>query len=665
MCGLTGFAGFSRNSERYEHDIRAMMNAIQHRGPEEYGYCIDDYGAVGLVRLAIIDLPLGKQPMAFANERYWLVFNGTIVNYLELQADLEADGVRFETDSDTEVLGEALAIWGTQALGRLNGSFAFAFFDRVQRRVLLARDPVGERPLFFSLFDEGIAFSSEIKGIFALPGVARRLSPAGLRQSFKVWSPIDPATCFEGIYSLKPGHCGVFEDGRFTTTPYFRLPVAESTDNIHALSFNEAKERLRETLAESVRIRLRSDFGIGVLVSGGIDSSAIAAVACEELGGPPSTFSFTLRDSRLDESEAQLRLARHLGTAHSSVEVTKELSRSLFPAAVYHAETPLFRPSSVAVGLLAKHVHEHGCRVVLFGPGSDELFCGYDVAKEAAFLAKYEAFDSDTDRKRWLADLFHDSLLTKSLSPDALIAFYSDPGARSSPLGAHFRRFSREPDLSDLARSEVLTPGYWADMICESLVELDPVLFERPLIERSRAIDMLAMSSGWAMQAFADRVTVPEGVEFRAPFFDPNMIRFGWALPEDFTLGGGRSEKRILREAFAGVLPPEVLSRPKQGLRAFGAEALLPMGADDWVQDVISRAVSGDSEIIDPEKAKALVAAISENGSGLRYPLNHSYCLMLSTVVLEDQLVKNFRVAGDSPNLNVVKAVDKRGHTVR
>lgn len=344
MCGLAGFAGFSRRSQRYEHDIRAMMNAIQHRGPEEYGYCIDDYGAVGLVRLAIIDLPLGKQPMAFVNDRYWLIFNGTIVNYLELQADLEANGVRFETDSDTEVLGQALVTWGVRAIERLNGSFSFAFFDRVERRVLLARDPVGERPLFYSLFDDGIAFSSEIKGIFALPGVPRKLSPLGLRQTFKVWSPIDPTTCFEGIHSLQPGHYGVFEDGRFTAVPYFRLPSAESTDNGHVLSFEEAKERLRATLLESVRIRLRSDFGIGVLVSGGIDSAVIAAVTRKELGSPPRTFSFTLPNSKLDESEAQLRVVRHLGSRHSSVEVTKELSRSMFPAAVYHAETPLFRP---------------------------------------------------------------------------------------------------------------------------------------------------------------------------------------------------------------------------------------------------------------------------------------------------------------------------------
>lgn len=652
-----------------------MMNAIQHRGPEEYGYFIDDYGAMGLVRLAIIDLPLGKQPMSFDDDRYVLIFNGTIVNYVELQAELEAAGARFETNSDTEVLGRALITWGERAIERLAGGFAFAFLDRVERRVLLGRDPIGERPLFYSFVDDGIAFSSEIKGVIALPGVRRKLSPLGLRQTFKVWSPIDPVTCFEGIHSIPPGCYGVFQDGRLSTVPYFRLPTAEAAGGDHAMTFEDAKERLRETMLESIRIRLRSDFGMGVLISGGIDSSVIAAVTRQELGRPPRTYSFTLPQSKLDESQAQLRLARHLGSEHSSVEVTKELSRSMFPAAVYQAETPLFRPSAVAVQLLARHVHDQGCRVVLFGPGSDELFCGYDVSKEAAFLDRYDTFGGDAERRRWLAGLFHDTALTKSPSPGALLSFYDDPAARGSALGAHYRRLSMEPDLADLARDDAAAPGGsasggsapsgWEEMICESLTGLDPDLPKRPLVERARAIDMMTICSGWGMQAFGDRAAVPEGVEFRSPYFDLNMIHFGWGLPEEFTMGDGRADKRILREAYASMLPPELATRNKQALRSFGAEALLPAGGDDWVPELISRIVAGKSEVIDPRKARALVAAIGQDGSGLRYPLNHSYCLMLSTALLEDQLVTDFRPADASASVNIVKAVDKRGEPAR
>lgn len=665
MCGIAGFAGLSRSPERYEIDVRAMMNAIHHRGPEEYGYFVDDYSAMGLVRLAIIDLPLGKQPMSFAGDRYWLIFNGTIVNYLELQAELEASGVVFETNSDTEVLGQALITWGEHAVERLNGGFAFAFLDRVTGRVLLARDILGERPLFYSRLDGGIAFSSEIKGILALPGVRRKLSPLGLRQTFKAWSPIDPVTCFEGIDSLPPGHYGVFENGRLTTVPYFRLPVAPSAAESQPLTFEEAKERLRATLFENTRIRLRSDFGVGVLVSGGIDSSVIAAVAREQLGVPPRTYSFTVPGSRLDESGAQRRLAAHLGSEHTSVAVTKELTREMFPATVYHAETPLFRSTTAAVQLLARHVHDQGCRVVLFGPGSDELFCGYDVAKEAAFLENYDAFPGDADRQRWLAGLFHDTALTRTVTADALLSFYRDPQARRSGLGAHYRRYSLEPDLADLARGEVGPPGGWEDMLTDSLGGLDPELVKRPLVERSRAIDMLTICSGWGLQAFGDRVAVPEGVEFRAPFFDPDMIRFGWGLPEEFTLGDGRGDKRVLREAFADLLPEDLRMRHKQALRSFGADALLPSGEDDWVRDVISRTVAGESEIIDPQRAQALVAQISPDGPGLRYPLNHAYCLMLSTVLLEDQLVTGFSPPDSRARINVVKVVDKRGEPAR
>lgn len=661
MCGLAGFLGLSRPSENYEHDIRSMMTAIGHRGPEEFGYCVDDHGAVGLVRLAIIDLPLGKQPMTIADGRYWVVFNGTIVNYLELRAELESQGVRFRTNSDTEVLGYAVVTWGSRALARLNGGFAFALYDRVQRSVMLARDPVGERPLFYSFVDGGIAFASEIKGIFAFPQVSRRLSPAGLRQTLKTWSPIDPVTCFEDIHALLPGHYGVFQDGRFRTVPYFRLPVAQDLPGISGLTFEQAKDQLRERLTESVRIRLRSDFGVGVLVSGGIDSAAIAAIAAQELGEPPRTFSFTLPSSPLDESEAQERVVQHLGARHSSVEITPELTRTLFPEAVYHAETPLFRTSAVAVGQLARHVHDQGYRVVLFGPGSDELLCGYDTAKEASFLERYDSFTSDAERRRWLNSLFYDTALTKSFSADALISFYRDPETRRSGLGPQYRRFSLLPDLSDLARTEISAPGDWPGMIRDSLLRLDPHLLERNEVERSRAIDILTVCSGWGLNAYGDRAAVPAGVEFRSPFLDPSIIRFAWGLAEDFTLGDGRGEKIVLRESVSGLLPSDIVQRRKQGMRAHGAESLRLTAADDWVRDVVSRAVSGESQTIDPVKAGIIVDAISAHGGGARYPFKHAYCLMLSTVLLEDRFVRDFRVPDAIPDVNIVTRVDMRG----
>lgn len=661
MCGLAGFVGLDRASEHYEDDLRVMLDAIRHRGADDFAYCLDDNGAVGLARLAIIDLALGKQPMSFADERYWLVLNGTIVNFLEIRAELAGKGIRFQTSSDTEVLGQALLSWGPTALKRLSGGYAFAFYDRLQRRLLLGRDSTGERPMFYSRVGGGLAFSSEVKGIFALPGVKRQLSPLGLRQTFKVWSPIDPTTCFSGVHSLPPGHYGIFEGGNLTTIPYFRLPPDPNARH----SFSEAKQQLHEHLARSVRIRLRSDFGVGVLLSGGVDSAVIAAVVREELGEPPHTFSYTLPGSRLDESEAQLRLVRYLGTRHSSIEITRELTRSLFPATVYYAETPLFRPSVVAVGLLANHVNEQGCRVALFGQGSDELLGGYDVAKEAAFLARYQTFRSDTERRQWLVGLFHDAVLTKSFSPDALISFYRDLGARQSRLGAHYRRFAAEPDLPELTRPEVQTPGDWSDVVCDALVGLDPDLLQRPPVERSRAIDMLTICGGWGMNAFADRVTLRAGVEVRAPFLDPELIRFGWCLPEEFTLGEGRREKHVLREAFAGMLPKTVLDRPKQAMRALGADALHPAGADDWVQDVVARALSGDSEIIDPRKASTLVASLPEAGSAIRHPINHSYCLMLSTLLLEEQFIRNFPAPVRAPAADLVKVVDKRAVATR
>ena len=646
------------------HTVRTMMSTIDHRGPEECGYAVDDRAAVGLTRLAIIDVPFGKQPMLIDDDRHWLVFNGTIVNYLELRVELEQVGIRFRTNCDTEVLAQALVRWGTGALPRLNGSFAFALYDRRERRLLLGRDPIGERPLFYTRVNDGLAFSSEIKGLLALPGVARSLSPLGLQQTYASWCPIDPTTCFEGIVSLPPGHFAVYEGGRLSTTRFWQLPYGEDQTDRSESAYEQAQEDVRDSLSASVDIRLRSDFGAGVLLSGGVDSAVIAALTAPKVSGRLKTYSFTLPGSALDESEAQLRVAQHLDTDHSSVAITPEQTRELFPQAVYHAETPLFRTSAVAVGLLAKLVHDSGQRVVLFGPGSDEIFGGYDTAGEASFLERYNRFGDDAARVSWLKLLFHDTGLTKKLDFDAIARYYASPSIRQQLLGPHARRFSSQPGLADIVRDELVAQGAddLLDMLGEAIANLDPNLSRRPPVERSRAIDMLNLCSGWGLNSFADRVAVPAGVEFRAPFLDVAVIAKFWRLPEEFTLGKAGVNKRVLRDAFRGMLPSDVLNRRKQGLRALDAEVLLPWAADDWVSDVVRRAERGESAIVDPRQASSIVAAMTDPArSSPGSFVKHAYCLMLSTMLLEDKLIRDYDVPARPGGVNLVKAIDLRG----
>lgn len=661
MCGLVGFVGLERRSEEYELQIKRMLNAIDHRGPDELGIYLDDRAALGLARLALIDLPLGKQPMSFAHGRYWLVFNGTIFNYLEIRAELESIGVRFLTNSDTEVLGEALLRWQADALPHLNGGFAFAWYDVRQGSVLLGRDLAGERPLFYALQEGGLGFASEIKGLFALSGVRRAFSRRGISHTFKVGCPLDPTTCFEGVHALPPGCFGTYEGGEFRLGRHSVLPFPARPAEIASLSFAAAKEVVRETVRESVRVRLRGDFKVSAALSGGIDSAIVAALAGEELGRPLRTFSLVMPGSPLDEASAQEHVARYLRSEHSSVELNDQSVRSLFPAAVYHAETPLFRPSAVAVMQLAQLVHAEGFRATLVGHGADEVFCGYDIAKEAAFLENFNRFVDDEQRIRWLSDLFHDERLTRPFVASDVCAAYAEPHVRSSPLGAHYRRFAREPDMSSLVRYESTDTNGWAQMIVDGLTSLDENLLSRPAVERSRAIDWFTVCGGWGLGAFGDRASTPAGVELRAPFLDRSVLDCGWNLPLDFTLGNGRREKHILREAFADLLPNLVIDRPKQGLRGVSSTALRPLQQGDWVEDVVERAVTGRSELIDPLKARTLMAKVLDEDVMISHPDTNAYCLMLSTVLLEDQFGAGFSVHTHEPKRKLAKMVDRRG----
>jgi asparagine synthase (glutamine-hydrolysing) len=644
MCGVVGFVNSGKRKEDRLTNLRRGIRAIAHRGPDEVGVYDDDRFSLGTVRLSVIDPMLGKQPMVTADERYVLGFNGEIFNYLELRRELEALGVAFATRSDTEVLLHSLAVWGERALDRLNGQFAFAFYDRERRELLLGRDPFGERPLFYTEQGGAVRFASEIKGLFAFPEVRRELSPDGVRANGRFWTPVPGDSCFTGVRSLPPGHLARVKSGVVTVSRYFEVPIDRGDRARPDLTFEDAKAELRDRLDEAVRFRLRGDYPLGAFLSGGLDSSIIASIVRENTTGALPTFSITVPDSWADESAYQRIIAEKLGTEHSSVVVTGRDIRERFPNLVRKCEALLHFCAPVASEMLAEHVGRAGVRIVLGGEGADESFFGYDILKEATVLDSCLAGGFTAEQESLLGGGLNDVLHTDPVAPADILRFFEERSGSGGPvLGAHLRRFESELLPGLLAAGDGVTDDdrRLAEFARSQVTGFDDL----DAVGRSQLFDFLTLLSGYGMTCLADRPGAGCRIEARYPFVDRSVVAFAAGLPREWKLRGLTREKHILREAYADVLPAEIRDRPKFGMRVPGAEHLLPTGTGDWVDELLSPRRVRNCDVLDAPGVLRLVEHVkSFRGGQVPFPYNHAYLQVLSTLSLQDSMVDDFEV---------------------
>jgi len=359
MCGIAGILATPQAKPPERAELAAMIGQLHHRGPDGQGlYC---EGEVGLAhaRLSIIDLAGGHQPLSNANQTVWVVFNGEIFNFIELRAELEAEGRRFATRSDTEVIVHLYEKFGEDFVLHLNGQFAIALWDTRAHRLILARDRTGIRPLFHTTVNGRLLFASEAKALFAADGVPRRLDPAALAEIFTFWAPVGSRSVFEGVESLPPGHLMVVEGGRTRTRCYWdwQFPTGPVDDSRSA---DECAEELRALMIDAVRLQLRSDVPVGAYLSGGLDSSIITSLIHHFTDVPLRTFSVTFEDEEFDESTWQQELVDYLGTQHSQVRCTRADIAAAFPRALWHAESPILRTAPTPLMMLSGSVREQG-----------------------------------------------------------------------------------------------------------------------------------------------------------------------------------------------------------------------------------------------------------------------------------------------------------------
>jgi asparagine synthase (glutamine-hydrolysing) len=640
MCGLAGiYAGADRAPARSL--VLEMVGELRHRGPDGTGLLLDGRIGIAAARLAIVDLDGGDQPLSDEHGRFWAMQNGEIYNYVELRRELTQLGHRFTTSSDTEVIAHAYEQWGAQCLHRFNGDFAIAIWDREKRELFLARDRFGVRPLYVAQYGGDVCFASEAKALLRHPAAARELDPVGVIDLFTLWSILPDRSSFKGIRELPPAHYAVLgPDGGMRITRWWDLEFKAG-----AGEESELLAELEALLADATRIRLRADVPVGVYVSGGLDSSVIAALACEQRGAGLSAFGLGFAEQRYDEREWQDRLAARLRGPFQRTVVDSTAIAELLPRTVELGETPLLRTAPAPLLGLSAGVADAGLRVVLTGEGADELFAGYDIFREDA-VRRFWARDPSSRLRPLLFQRLNRFLANDGARAPSFLAGFYGRGLLDvdDPLYSHRLRYANSARCIRILHPSFVAAADGAADPTERLIQLLPSSFDgmSPLA-RAQYLEIQTFLQGYLLHAQGDRMLMGSSVEGRFPYLDFRVAELAARLPDRMRLRGLR-EKHALRAASAGHLATELRARPKQPYRAPIGEALVGTAAPEWVRALLSRARVEDAGVLDAATVDRLVGKF-ERGRTVSETDEMALVGAVSLMLLHDRFVAAPRLA--------------------
>ena len=644
MCAIVGLFNVTATAAPEEATLRRMLGMVRHRGPDQFGIYLDDDAGLGNARLSIIDLGGGQQPISNEDGSLWIVFNGEIFNYIELRAELEERGHRFSTHTDTEVVLHLFEETGPACLNRFNGQFAIAIWDIRKKTLFLARDRLGVRPLFYTEAGGRMSFASEIKALFANPSIGRAIDFVALEQVFTFWGPLSPRTIFQNVFEIPPGHYALATRDGLKIESYWQVDFNQRGETNPCLSDQAAKvqvDEFRELLIDATRIRLRSDVPVGAYLSGGLDSSTIAAIIRRYTANRLTTFSIAFSDADYDESIFQQKMAEHLGTDHQVVHATHGEIGQIFPAVIWHTETPLMRTSPAPMFLLSRLVHRSGYKVVLTGEGADEFLCGYDIFKESK-VRRFWARQPDS-----------------ACRPLLLQRLYQDIGRLSQSKGAFLTAFFRErltdvdcPWYSHLIRwrNNRRTCRFFSEAVKAAAgTSADDHLLSMQLpagfkgwgaVEKDQYWEIAIFLSQYLLSSQGDRVAMAHSVEGRFPFLDYRMVEYANRLPSKMKLRG-LHDKYILRQVAADWLPAEITQRPKRPYRAPIHKSFFGVPNVDYVEELLSENVVKAAGLFEPKAVGQFVRRLKE-GKPLGETDDMALAGILSTQLLHQKFVTGF-----------------------
>lgn len=587
MCGIFGLVQLEPElapawQSRAEKTLEVGLERIAHRGPDEEGMWVGPGAALGVRRLSILDLAGGSQPIWNDARTTVIVYNGEVYNFLDLRAELEGKGHTFRTRTDTEVVLRAYEEWGMDCVRRLNGMFAFAIWDAPRRRLFLARDRIGEKPLYYSADGGQLVFGSEIKALLADPDMDRSVDPRGIANYLAFGHSLAPDTIYRGIKKLLPGHYLVAEDGGLRTQEYWDVGSEPQLEAGHRLAEGEYAERIRSLLDDSVRRRMIADVPVGAFLSGGLDSSAVVSLMVRHATDAVKTFSVGFEGGRgLDEREDAAAVARALGTEHHELRLGHVDLVETLRTLVYHYDEPFADPAGFPVYLLSRFAREH-VKVVLTGDGGDELFGGYRryVADQLAPL--YGALPGVIG-ERAIPALVGRLPRLRRVKRAADVLSVPDPARRYAAWLTIFTPEMRAelieaPSLMPVGGHDpaAIYPRYYDGLDGEA---------SHDHLNRLMYVDLKTWLADDYMEK-TDKATMACSLEARIPILDHRLVELAFQIPGSLKIRG-MSTKRIFKKAVAPLVPASVLRKRKHGftvptdawfrgsLRSFAFEVLL------------------------------------------------------------------------------------------
>ena len=611
MCGIAGGV-WSIGSEGLSRAVlERMTDALVHRGPDAQGHWLQPPNtnelkrnaepslgvALGFRRLAIIDLATGNQPMDNEDGSVRIVFNGEIYNYQDLRHRLEGSGHTFRTHTDTETIVHLYEDLGLDCFEHLNGMFAIAIWDSLRNRLVLARDRLGKKPLYYTVQNGRLLFASELKSLLQVPGIQKQMDPGAVDLYLTYQYIPHPHSIYQGIHKLPPGHFAVFENGQVRVESFWKVDWSKEI----SIDQSTASKKLKELLLDSVRIRLRSDVPLGAFLSGGIDSSLVVAIAQQQLQTPIRTFSIGFSESDFDETRYAKMVADHVGTKHERFEVNAS-GMDIVDRLVDQYDEPFSDSSAVPTWYLCELTRQH-VTVALSGDGGDELFGGYE---------RYRALEWSGRLQSWLP--------VSWLNQSWLIKRLPDSNARRSLL-RRVRRFCEALGQPPVERymnwiqifGEASRLDLYQESFIEQLPDRNPVDFLRNAWNKAGKRDLLSCASVADLQTYmpcdlmtkVDIASMAHSLEARQPMLDYRLVEWAASLPSHLKLKGTRG-KKLLMDTYHDLLPNEIWHRPKMG---FGVPIAkwFRTSLRDRTMDALLGADARCHAIFRPEAIRALV----------------------------------------------------------
>jgi asparagine synthase (glutamine-hydrolysing) len=610
MCGFVGYIDL-RGERNADRDLLVRMtDKLIHRGPDSAGFFVENEVGLGFRRLSIVDLATGDQPIFNEDGSLVLLCTGEIYNFPELRRELEERGHVFSTRSDVEVLLHLYEESGCEFLPRINGQFAFVLYDRKRKRLFLGRDHFGVTPLYYAVAGGFFLFGSEIKAILEHPAVPREVDLTGLDQVLCFPGVVSPRTLFKGVESLKSGHRIVVRDAQVEVSEYWDLDYPVEGELPYDQPEEYYRERIKELLERSVQYRLQADVPIGLYLSGGLDSSMIAAMVQRMRGGAQHTFSISFNDQNIDEARYQRLMAERLGSVHHEIPFDWSEISDRLAAMVYHCECPVKETYNTCSMALSGAARGEGIRVILGGEGADEFFAGYPGYR----------FDRLGARR------------ARSYDPDALL----EEEMRERLWG--------DPDLfyeTDLHAFREIKGAFYSDALNEDLdafectnfplVNHDRLRGRHPIHQRSY-LDFKLRLSDHLLSDHGDRMVLANSVEGRYPFLDVGVIGFAREIPPHLKLNDF-TEKYILKQLACDLLPGEIINREKFGFRAPGSPYLLHQRID-WIDDLLSYERIQRQGYFNPDTVEAVRKRYLEDSRDFNPHLETDFLMVVLTFSL-------------------------------